>query len=126
MSRGQSTPAKPAEVIADWLADAAAPHAADKSLVRRKSLRHAWPAPLDVIISPRTVWEQCISATGINVSEGGMGLLVGHALPIGTTLLLRYAGEDDESRWVRAEVMYSKRSIDGYQVGARFELPRVT
>ena len=126
MNRGQSAPTRPASVIADWLADAAARHASDRSLGRCTSLRYTGPTPLEPVINPGTSSEQCISATGISVSEGGMALFVRHALPIGAALLLRYAGEDDVSRWGCAEAMYAKRSVNGYRVGVRFELPPVT
>ena len=111
-----------ARVVAEWIADAAAQRDTEAYLGRRKSVRFVWPAAVEVLVEPQTSSGEPIFATGVDVSQGGMGLVVRQAIPIGASVLLRYADDGDRCPWVPARVVHSKPAAGGYRAGVEFEL----
>jgi len=126
MNASEPIPAEAVEVVADWVADAAAQDGKDKFLGKRQTLRYVWPATMEVLVNARTSRQQRVLATGIDVSEDGMALRARHGLPVGEIVFVRYADDTEREYWVPAEVRYSKRSINGYRIGLRFRPSHAT
>jgi len=122
MNASEPIPAKTVEVVADWVADAAAQDGKDKFLGKRQSLRYVWPAAMEVLVKSRTSRQHRVFATGFDVSEEGMALRARRSLPVGEIVYVRYADDAEREYWVPAEVRYSKRSLNGYRIGVRFKL----
>jgi len=111
-----------ARTVAAWVADAAAQSRGEACRGRRRHLRFVWPAAIEVLLNPGTPSEQQIFATGLDVSEGGMGLVVRRVLPLRAQVNLRYADDGDACPWVPARVVHTAPAAGGYRVGVEFQL----
>ena len=111
-----------ARIVAAWVADAAAQGRGEACLGRRRHLRFVWPAAIEVLLNQGTPSEQQIFATGLDVSEGGMGLVVRHVLPMRAKVILRYADDGEACPWVPARVVHTAPAAGGYRVGVKFLL----
>jgi hypothetical protein len=116
---------KSAEVLTEWVADAAAQSESDAYLGKRQTLRYVWPAAIEAVIKPGAPGERKIYVTGRDVSEGGIGLLTRHDVPIGTPIWLRYADDGDKCPWVPGKIVHSTRTVAGYRLGVQFDVEPV-
>jgi len=121
---GQETKTLPdaMRTVAAWVADAAAQGRGEASRGRRRHLRFVWPAAIEVLLNQGTPSEQQIFATGLDVSESGMGLVVRRVMPLGAKVVLRYADDGEACPWVPAHVVHTAPAAGGYRVGVEFEL----
>mgnify|MGYP003931612279 CR=1 FL=1 len=109
---------------------------ADSAGGKRKHGRLVWTAPIEVVMPDRYAWNEIrpgvvyaeeprprqVSATSVDISETGMGLLAERVIPAGSSIMLKYVGPEGPSPEVPAKVKHCLMGVAGYRVGVRFDL----
>ena len=123
------------EVVARWVSLAMAEAGADTAGGKRKRGRLAWKARIEVVMADRYAWDEIqpgvvyaekprprhVSATSLDISETGMGLLAERVIPAGSSITLKYVGPEGPWPLVPANVKHCVMGVDGYRVGVRFD-----
>jgi hypothetical protein len=89
-------------------------------LIKRSEARAPYPEHFDVMVGDNPA-PLSVPATGVNISESGMCLVLRTRVNLFTIVRVRPSFGDDDQDWVSGRVIHCTQTVGGHKIGIQVE-----